>query len=455
MRSLGCVGLLMVAGGCWAQERELPIDRNATRFSGIRVRSAWVGGGRYNIQSPTTSGVVKSNLFVGSAGALLNWQKNTERSRGWVNYAGEFNRANTSQSINAVNQGFDFGVNRRLVERWTMRLSGEGEFLNFAARQFRSPGPTRLETGDGAINAINPVQGAVQAGATFPDLTRGAFDPASLLIGGDYYRLGVSLGLGFSQSARSSWSIAGNGSQTVYKGTRNNNPLGGQFVPFRRVYDGSGAVSWRYNLTPRTVLNWETLAGHTWAGFSSTGQEQFTRVQSTLQVARTFTTHWYGSVGGGVSSSQAFTTTQGAPWFVTYLASGAVGYVRRDQSFIVNASHSAGDGYGFGSQDNTQAVFAYTYRPVGSGWGLNTAAVYQRLVISNNPTIDGWVGMAGVSRRVTRHTFLLFEVAQTSSIAFTAGRLIPVGASRSALDSLAQRAVRVSLVYQQMPQLTK
>jgi len=446
----------MLAVVCLAQERELPIDRTGSRFSGVRVRSAWLGAGRYDISNPTPSGVVKSNLFVGSAGAALNWTKNTERSQGWANYAGEFNRANASTSINAVNQGFDFGVNRRLVERWTMRLSGEGEFLNFAARQFRFPGATRLQTGEGAIDAINPVQSGVQPGATFPDLSRGTFDPTALLVGGDYYRLGVSAGFGFAQSRRSSWSIATNASQTVYKGSGQNNlQAANAFIPFRRVYDGSAAVSWRYNLTPRTVLNWETIGGHTWAGLSSTGREQFNRGQSTLQIARTFTTHWYGSVGGGVSASEAFTTTQGAPWFVTYLASAAVGYVRRDQSFIVNATHSAGDGYGFGAQDNTQATFSYTYRPVGSAWGLNAAAVYQRLLIGGNNPLDGWVGMAGFSRRITRHTFVLVEAAQTSTIAFTAGRLIPVGASRSALDSLAQRAVRISFVYQQMPQLTK
>ena len=457
MRSLCGVGWLALLLGacCFAQERELPIDKNVARLTGVRIRSAWLGGGRYEVQSPTAAGVVKSNLWLGSTGAALNWTKRTERSQGWANYAGEYNRASSSTSINAFNQGFDFGLNRRMIQRWTMRLSGEGEFLNFAARQFRFPGPSRLQTGEGAIGAINPVQNAVQSGAAFDTFSRGGFDPAALLVGGDYYRLGTSAAFGFAQSARSSWSLAGNGSQTVYKGTGQNNNQGAAYVPFRRVYDGSGTLNWRYNLTSRTVLNWESGFGHTWAGLSSTGREQYSRSQSTVQLARTFTTHWYGAGGGGFSASQASTTTRTAPWFVTYLATGSVGYVRKDQAFRVNATHSAGDGYGFGSQDNTQVVFSYTYQPINAAWGLNTAAVYQRLKIASNSPLDGWVGMAGLSRRVTRHTFLLFELAQTSNIAFTAGRLIPVGASRSALDSLAQRAVRVSFVYQPMANMTK
>jgi hypothetical protein len=447
--------LLILSTVAWGQERELPIDRRANPFSGIRIRSAWLGGGWYDVKAPSPTGVVKSNLWLGSTGAAINWTKNSERSQGWANYAGEYNRADTKSTLNAVNQGFDFGINRRLVQRWTMRLSGEGEFLNFGSRLFRFPGPTRLQTGEDATSAINPVQNAVQSGAAFPDLSRGAFDPTALLIGGDYYRLGTSAGLGFAQSTRSSWSFAGNASQTVYKGTGQNNDQASAFIPFRRVYDASGSLNWRYNLTPRTVLNWENSTGYTWAGFSSTGREQYKRAQSTVQLARTFTTHWYAAGGGGISASEGFTTTQSSPWFVTYLATGSLGYVRRDQAFMFNASHSAGDGYGFGAQDNTQAVFTYTYRPAASAWGLNVAAVYQRLKVGDVSPFDGWVGMAGFSRRITRHTFLLFEAAQTSTIAFTAGRLIPVGASRSALDSLAQRAIRVSFVYQPMAQMTK
>lgn len=428
-----------------AQERELPIDRLPSKLSGVRIRSAWIGAGKYDLKTPTSGGIVKDNLYLGSVGAALNWTNNSERMNSWANYAGEFNRTSKSSDLDSVNHGFDFGVFRHLAPRWTWRASGEGEFLNFGSRVFRFPGSTRtLRTGESAATQVG---GPLLGDPSQVGFSRGVGDAAALLVGGDYYRLGATTGVSFMKSARTSWGFSGSGSQTTYKSQNNSSSA---FLPLRRVHDASGSAGFRYSLNPRTVLNWETGGGRTWAGFSSTGQEQFNRGQSTLQIARTFSTHWYGSAGGGASASEAFTTTQGAPWFVTYLATAGLGYVRNDQALLVNVTHSAGDGYGFGSQENLQSTFTYTYRPVGSAWGFNGAAVYQRLKLSALPTVDGWVGMAGLTRRITRHTFLLFEAAQTSNIAFTAGRLLPVGSSRNTLDSLAQRAVRVSFVYQPM-----
>ena len=445
-------GLSVISGALSvAQERELPIDRVPSKLSGFRIRSAWLGGGKYNFQRPSAGGIVKTDLFLGSVGAALNWTHNTDRTNYWSNYAGEFSKASKNSSLDAVNQGFDLGFFRRVAPRWTWRTFGEGEFLSFGSRVFRFPGQSRIP--GGRVDAATFIGSAPLSDPTLSTLGRGASDPTSLLVGNDYYRLAVSSSLSFAPSARTSWTFSGIGQQTVYKAQNNSQ---GIFVPLRRSTDGSGTLTLQYKLNPRTVLHWETLGGNTWAGFNaSSGRSQFSRAQSLVQISRTFTTHWFGSAGGGVSSAQAFTASQSAPWFVTYIASGSAGYVRDNQSFLANVSHSAGDSYGFGAQDNTLGTVIYSYRPINSDWGFNLGTVYQRFKLGGRPKADGWIGMAGLSRCVTRSTFLFFEVAQTSNVSFSAGRLIPVGASRSTLDTLAQSAFRVSFVYQPRLQVSR
>ena len=446
-RAEACLSVLLAAvPGLMGQERELPIDRTPSKLSGIRIRSAWIGGGRYNFEAPNASSVAsgaqKTNLLLGTAGGALNWTYNTERSNSWATYAGEYNFSDKGSDLGSANQGFDFGTFRRISPRVGWRIWGEGEFLNFGARLFRYPGSFRgLQSGDNASSVVSPV-------TNDPALTgfsRGATDAAALLVGSDYYRVAANSSLAFTKSPRTGFAFTTVASQNVYQQSTRNN----QITPFRRVTDGTVAFSMRHNLTPRTAVLWDSQTGRTWAGVSASGgRDRYNRGESIVQLARTFTTNWFGSAGGGVVATETFSNVQNSPWFVTYLASGSLGYMRRDQTFQTNVSRSAGDSYGFGAQQNTQATLLYTFRKPGSGWGFNLAAIYQRFKVGEASPVDGWVTMAGLSRRITRNTFVLVEGARTTTVAFTAGRLIPIVGSRSTLDTLAQQAVRVSFVYQ-------
>jgi len=433
------------------QERELPIDRKPSKLSGVRIRSAWVGGGYYNLQRPAASGVLKTDFALGTGGAAIGWNRNTERTGYWANYAGEYNRASKSVgNIGAANHGTDFGFFHRVTPKVTWRTWGEGEFLSYSGRQFRYPGPTAgARPGEGGsagavgLLDLDPAQGG---------FIRGASDANLLVVGDQYRRYAAATTFNYAQSVRSSMSFGINAQRLDFQATDI-----AAFIPFRKMHDLSTNYVYRYNLTPRTVVAIDNQYARSWGGVNlSSGQRTvFDRGYSMLQLARTFTTHWYGSVGGGYSGTQALTGTGDRPWIHSYAATAQLGHVTRDAAFLANVQHMTGDSYGIGAQSNDQVLMSYTYRPVQAAWGANVAMMYQRLGVKGLPTIDGFVGMLGVSRRVTRHSFVFFEVTNTTNINFTAVRLAAVAPSRNVLDTLAQRAVRVTYVYNPMPNITR
>jgi hypothetical protein len=384
------------------------------------------------------SGQGADNIWAGSAGGRVSYFHPGERNLVFADYGGEYGMAPRDSSLDSLDQLFSLGLARKLAPRWTFGLMGEGDMRSAGARLFRTSSQSqRLRIGDLSSATVGFGDPLDPAG-----LDRSSFG-YGFLLGGSTMRWSSSATLNFNKSERTIWRFSGFGTQTFYTGRDRVESAG---VPFSRVTDVMGTLGARYSLSPRTSIGFDFSGGRTYSGVIN-----YERTQTLAFWGRRLSPAWFANVGAGFGLLRSNRTDVRTPWGKEYLGHGTLGYGGRENSILFTVSRQVGDGYGFGFATTNFASVAWSYVPFGSSWGFSGSVSGQQLGGAGYPRIRGFMGMAGLSKRLSGDVHLFLELAQATAVGFGANRLFPTGFSSSGLESLARRAARLSLVYAPLP----
>ena len=185
-----------------AQDRQLPLEDVLKEKAGhLRISSAWISGGLFDLSFPTTAreSTPAIRAYSGSAGMSLDYTYLGSRTSGWANYSGDYSLASIS-ALDSLSQYAQGGVLRRVTPRFSLGVLGSVQQLNLGARLFRQSRQAQSlqSSGFGAVNSGGLGGSVDPIGETINSIPgAGTF---GLTLGGDQrtYTVGLSSGYLFS-----------------------------------------------------------------------------------------------------------------------------------------------------------------------------------------------------------------------------------------------------------------
>ena len=438
--------LVFAATSLYAQDRRLPLeDVIKEKASHIRLTGIWVSGGAFDLRFRGGGGTAASapvRAYSGSVGASLNWTFLGARTTAWANYAGDYSIASIGL-LRSLSQAAEGGFMRRVTPRWTLGAIFSAQSLNLGARlfqapsasqQIQSPGFGTSLSGGGLGSTVDPVS---EAAAAVPST-----DVFALTLGANQRVYTAGFVGGFNASPRTDMRFGASVSQSEFPPTAGANVQ----LPYSRLRGGFLQASLRRRITQRTSITLSSQGGE-----SRAQSQRFDFVSGTLGISRTLTPAWYIYVAGGGGASTVFRNGVTVPWLLQYTGLAGLGYAGVKQALLIAGTHDAGDRLGLGFLSTSQLNIFWNLRPPSSGWAFSVKGGGAMLrSAGSQSTIAGSVQL-GLSRHIAGDFYTLGEATYVSNVQFAPQRLFPSGAASGLLDTSAQRAVRLSIVYRPGP----
>jgi len=428
-----------------AQDRPLPLEDVIKEKGGhFRLMSAWISGGAYDLRSRSGSAVSSPAIraYSGSAGLGVNWTYLGSRTNAWANYSGDYSLA-SRDALRSLSQLGEAGVMRRVKPRFTIGVVARAQSLNFGARVFQQPAASRQLQSSGfggglpTVGLGGSVDPVAEATATVPNT-----DLFALALGANQRTYSAGLVSGITLTPRTDIRLGISASQSEFPPTTGTNIQ----LPYTKMQGGYAQGSIRHLATPRTSLSWSFQGGQ-----SRAQGQKFNFASNSIGVSRVLAADWYVYVSAGGGASSAFRAGINVPWLLQYTGMGGFGYAGQSQGLMIAGSHDAGDRLGLGFLSTSQLNIFWNLRPPTSAWALS-ARVGGALLRAEGirPTKAGSAQL-GLSRRLFGHIYALAEGTYVTNVQFAPQRLLATGGNSGLLDTSAQRAVRLSIVYRPAP----
>jgi hypothetical protein len=429
-----------------AQDRQLPLEDVIKEKAGhLRLTGLWISGGAFDLRlpGPDRTQTPARRAYSSSAGLSVNWTYLGSRTNAWGNYAGDYSLASRS-SLDSLSQAAEMGFLRRVTPRFSLGAVARAQSLNLGARLFSQPsGARQLQSpgfGGGAPSvglgsSVDPVS---EAAGALPNV-----DVFGLVLGGNQRIYTAGLVGGFTFTPRTDIRFGVSASKSDFPQTAGINLA----LPYNRLFGGYGQGQLRHTVTPRSTVNWSFQGGQSYAQ-----GEQLSFVNTTLGISRVLSTSWYTYVSGGGGSSTVFREGVKLPWLFRYTGQGGLVYAGQKQGFVVQATQDTGDRFALGFESTTSLNMFWNLRPPASGWAFSARAGGVMLRSEGQRASKAGTVQLGLSRRLFGDIYVLGEATYVTNVLFAPQRLVPTAAGNSSLlDTSAQRAIRVSIVYRPAP----
>jgi hypothetical protein len=269
------------------------------------------------------------------------------------------------------NQRLDLRFFHQFASQWTVFVTAGGSEADIQESLFA------LQT-----QAVNG-----SAAGTSPNVPV-VFSPAqTLLYGARVFSLSANAGVTYSPSTRLHFSLYAGGSQTQAK--RDTAQPIEDFIP--RTRSESGAFEVDYNVTPTLQFG-----GDATYSLTSSVLGQFRTEGTDLHLGKRLGRRWFllGTSGFGIVNNQ--------PSTLTFLGSGSISFLGRQNTWTVTARRMAGDAYGIGSSASEYYSTTWNWRPRTRVWSIQSNADWQQQNGSAFGNIDTWDVGLGISRKLGR-----------------------------------------------------
>ena len=194
-------------------------------------------------------------------------------------------------------------------------------------------------------------------------------------------------------------------------------------------------------------MNWSFQSGQNYAQ-----GEQLSFANTSFGIGRVLSTSWYTYASGGGGAASVFRLGVKLPWLFQYTGQGGLVYAGQKQGLVMQATQDTGDRFALGFESTTSVTVFWNLRPPASGWAFSARA--GGILLRSEGQRDNKAGTVqlGLSRRLFGDIHALGEATYVTNVVFAPQRLFPAGGGNSSLlDTAAQRAVRVSIVYRPAP----
>jgi hypothetical protein len=357
------------------------------------------------------------------ATASVGWQRNGLKNNVSVLYSGTYDGMVRYSNLNAYNQSLSISAIRTVTPKWTFSLTASGTDSSLAQYLFQPSGVSVL----------------TQIPSSFDDLAAavavGQFSNAqvaSMLTGAPVMQLpGRSLLAAtriLSYSAQASLSYALSSRLRLHFGTftaAGQNRLGGQqdgalpanYVMPRSIGANAGA-GFSYSLSPRTDVGAEV------EGSRTVNRYQSAYVSSaTGSIGRKMGMRWFLRVQGGgayalVTQNQ---NTFATPKATQIVGGGSLGFQTHNHTLVASYNRTASDNFGFAVGTITAASGAWSWRRLGSRWGLSASFAQQQTRNAGFASLSGWQASGGISNLLGQRTTLSAQYVYLHDVGFYAG----------------------------------
>jgi hypothetical protein len=428
-------GLLAVAGlfvsSCSGQELLDEINFRASELGGFHLVGLSAFGG-YSTSAYPQAGVNLGTPASGLASlggdasygvtASVGWQRNGAKTNTSVLYSGTYDGMVRYSNLNAYNQSLSISASRMLTPKWTFSLSATGTDNSLAQYLFQ---PSAVSVLTQVPTSFNDLAAAVAIGQF------SSAQVASMLTGAPVMQLpGQSLLAAtriLSYSAQASLQYALSSRLRLHFATfaaAGQNRIGGQqdnvapsnYVMPRSIGANAG-VGFSYSLSPRTDVGAQVDANRTVNRYQSA---YITSAMGSL--GRKMGMRWFLRVQGGASYSD-FTEQQtiGTPKATQIIGGGSLGFQTLTQTLVATYNRTASDNFGFAVGTITAMSGAWSWRRIGSKWGLSTSFAQQQTRNAGFTSLSGWQASGGISNTLSPRTTLSAQYVYLHDVGYYAG----------------------------------
>lgn len=440
--------LFVSCGG--AQELQDEVNFRAGELGGLHLVGLSVFGGYSTSAYPQAGLNLNAAPGVGNLGgdtsygasASIGWQRHRENSDISVLYWGSYNGMVRYSNLNGYNQTLSLSVARRFTPKWTFSLTASGQDQNLAQYLFQ---PSAFSVLTQVPSSFNDLAAAVSVGQF------SSTQVASLLTGAPVLQLpGRSLLLAnriLSYAGQANLDYAWSSRLRLHFATftaAGQNRLGSQLdssVPANyvmpRSYGANAGVGFTYSLSPRTdvALNVE--------GNRTVNHYQSAYITSAMgSIGRKMGMRWFLHVQGGGSHSE-FTQLQtvGTPKSDLVVGGGSLGFKTQNHTFLASYNRTAADSFGFAVGTITSASGAWSWRRVGSRWGVSVDFAQQKTTNTGFADLSGWQASGSITSTLSAHTTVTAQYVY----------LHDIGTYVGVYNNFSMQSVRLSLGWAPQP----
>ena len=419
-------------------------DENATTAApaGIQVRSLSVFGVYYSNGAPVNGGIpVGGSNFSSDYGfggsAEFDWTRFTERSSFSMTYTPSYSGRVRYSSLDALNHSFSLNASHHLAPRWNFRVSAAAVVSTLEQSLFA---PTTLSTvaalpttfqdlSAGLLQSqfnTNPQLGSLLTAAV-PEQS-----PLNTLLYGQRMlsaSAGTSLSYSYSPRLSLTFDVGGGRTQPL---SDSGSSIGAGSLALETT-TGHAGLSLAYSYSPRTQITAMVTTSRTASGLF----DDYTTT-TLVSIGRTFAQRWILQVHGGAGVAIPVREV-GIPSSVTPFPSGGASltYKTTANTFMASYDHTETAAYGLGASTTSTASATWRWRMPGRTWWIDSTFGYQQLQGNSLGNTTGWRSTTGFNQALNPHLSLRAEYAY---LKYSGGFI-------SAIDNLAQSAVRFSLIW--------
>lgn len=431
--------LLFLPLAAWPQEsqpqtlqpqasRLMPFSDERGLPAGLRVNrvSAYFGG--FDLAVPVTDALGTSTrplgtVFGGGWSADFGWYVPGRRTAAFVDYAVAYDGNLRYSGLNGFDHALSLGLQTKLTPRVTFTLDANAESATFAEFLFGPSGSLALgqqsstpgQIGAGLAGSVTPV------GVTSSPL-------AFTLFGARRRDASGGFGLVFSQSPRTFWHVSARGLRSLP--TESRDALGGSLV-FPGVTTALVAAGLTYSWSRQTEIGFDVDYSRSYSSFT-----QIQIGSASASLSRVLGRQWFLHLRGGYGVMSELRTAMSSPLRRDYNGGGGIGTKVGANTFVATVRRGIADSYGLGAANTTGAEMAWIWHRPNGNWTVESAASYERLAGRTIQVIQGWLGQASVTRRLSRRTSVTAQAVYASDSGhYSAG----------GFTGLTRRGVRLSI----------
>jgi hypothetical protein len=339
------------------------------------------------------------------ASAGVGWQYSRgDRGSVTVMYTGTYNRSENFSSLSAFGHSLRANANWNLTPKWSVSLSGSGQYSTLAQYLFEPSGLSTVAQTPSSNTDLAAALGvgqfsSSQAGSQFAGssaagaLTATATPtPATaLLLGTRVLSYATQASLSYQASERLSLYVSGMTAAGQNRVGNSTTQVQQSYITPRSI-GVNGGVTLDYELTPRTNIGF----GVTEARISNAYQEAYTS-QAEFSLGRKMGTNWFIHGAGGGSYSIVKQQQVGVPLAKQFIGSASLGYRLATQTVLVSYNRSSSETNGFAVGTNSRLSGAWIWRRPGARWSLTADLAQQQINNTGFVTLSGWQVSGGAT----------------------------------------------------------
>jgi hypothetical protein len=340
------------------------------------------------------------------ATASLGWQLNRAQTNISVLYSGTYEGMVHYSNLNAYNQSLSISAVSMLTPKWTFNLSATGSDNSLAQYLFQ---PSAVSVLTQVPSSFDDLAAAVAVGqfsnTQVASLLTGAplmqLPGRSLLAGSRILSYSAQASLGYALSSRwrlhfAAFTAAG---QNRLDGQQDNVAPANYVMP--RSLGLNAGIGFSYSLSPRTDVGAQVDGNRTVNHYQSAYVSS-----ATGSLGRKMGMRWFLRVQGGGAYTLVTQNTIGAPKASQIVGGGSLGFRTHTQTLVASYDRAASDTFGFAVGTITSMSGAWSWRRMGSKWGLSASFAQQQTRNAGFASLSGWQASGGISTALSSHTSL-------------------------------------------------